>query len=114
MGTPTQYPTDQYAVGGQATVSGYIVTSCKLGFVEDKENKQNSNGTHRCKIVYSRRRTWDLEMEAESGTNTTTLVEGGEITIDSVLCNIESVSVTETRGPTLVSLSAIEQDEHMT
>ncbi|MCK9432569.1 MAG: hypothetical protein M0R00_06395 [Candidatus Omnitrophica bacterium] len=114
MSTPTQYPDAQHAVGGQPTVTGWIVNSSKMGFVEDSEDKQNANGTHRSKIVYSRRRTWDLEMEAESGTTVTTYVEGGEITIDDVLCNITSAFITETRGPTLCSLSAIEQAEHMT
>ena len=114
MGTPSQYPDAQFTVAGQPTVSGWIVLSSKSGFVEDTEDKQNANGTHRAKIVYSRRRTWDLEMEAEDGTTVETYIAGGEITIDSVLCNITSADLSETRGPALMSLSAIEQAEYMT
>jgi len=104
----TQYPASQLAVGGQLTVSGYDVLSSKQGFQEDKESYQNADGTHKADVVYSRRKTYELTMQAQHGSSGDTYTAGGNITINGATCLITSVDVEKTRGPQIVTLSAIE------
>jgi len=104
----TQYPVTQLTCGGQPTVSGFDVLSSKEGFQEDRESYQNADGTHKADVVYSRRRTWDLTMQAQNGASVDQYAVGGTITINSVLCNITAADVEKTRGPSVVTLTAIE------
>jgi hypothetical protein len=103
-----------HTVGGQPTVTGYVVISAEYGIEEDQEVKQDANGRFLSKITYSRRPTLKLEMEATSGT-TPTYQNGGTIasgTIadghgDAMGWKIRSATVTNTRGPIAVSLDLI-------
>lgn len=111
MSTPVQYPTNQLAIGGQPTVPGYVVTSAVYGYAKDEEDRPNSNGTHKVKIQYSKRKTLSLTLEAEYGTNISTIVDGDEMTVDDVLYNIVSAVPTKTRGPTILQVELIQQAE---
>lgn len=116
MATPTQYPTNQLLVGGQPTVAGYTVLSATPGYAKDEEDKQNANGTHRCKIQYSKRRTLSLELEAQYGTTIATICDGDEMTVEyptgnSVLYNIISAVPVHTRGVTVVKVELVAQAE---
>jgi len=104
-----QHPASTYAVGGQSTVSGWDVLSCREGFVEDREPHQDIDGSHKADIVYSRRRTFELELKAMNGTTSATLVAGGTMTYDSILCNIINVQFSKTRGPMVATVSLVQQ-----
>lgn len=108
-----QYPTAQLAVGGQPTVSGYDVMSATFGFQEDRESYQNADGTHKVDIVYSARRTLSLELQAQAGTSVA-FYKGGTVDVGGITYCITSCSIATTRGPTVVSLELIEQDEAIT
>jgi hypothetical protein len=114
MSTPVQYPAAQVQVGGQPTVTGWTVTSAKAGWSKDEENKQNADGGHRVRILYSKRRTWDLTLEAQSGTDPSTIKDAEELTVDGVLYNIVTAEPTFTRGPVVMQVSLIAQAEGLT
>ena len=111
MSTPVQYPTNQQLIGGQPTVAGYIVTSAVYGYAKDEEDRPNTDGSHRVKIQYSKRKTLSLTLEAEYGTTVATIVDGDEMTVGGTLYNIVSVVPTYTRGPTVLAVELIEQAE---
>jgi hypothetical protein len=108
---PTQYPANQLAVGGQGTLSGWDVNVTNRGFVEDPGNYKWPDGRHKVKIVFSRRRTWDLTLQAQFGTNQETLRNGGAVTFDGVLCNIENYQSSSTHEPVTATLTLIEQGD---
>lgn len=62
-----QLPADQYAVGGQPTVTNYEVISVTHGFEEVSENHTTPAGAHNAKVATSRRKTLQLELEAKDG-----------------------------------------------
>jgi hypothetical protein len=103
-----------HTVGGQPTVSGYVVINAAYGIEEDQEVKKDANGRFASKITYSRRPTLKLEMEAESAT-TPAYQDGGTIASGSIKdgngdamgWKIRSATVTNTRGPITVSLDLI-------
>lgn len=108
-----QTPT-AFSVGGQPTVSGYVVISAVYGVEEDSEKKADSNGRFLSKITYGRRATLKLEMEAESGT-TPAYDAGGTIASGSITdgagnatgWKIRDAKITQTRGPIAVSLDLV-------
>jgi hypothetical protein len=106
-----QLKTDVYELGGQPTVAGYKVISATPGFEEDSEVKQNAAGQFNADITYSRRKTLQLEMEAEHGTDVSTLQTAGSVTVSAVLYNIRDYSASKSRGVTTVSLDLIQQAE---
>jgi hypothetical protein len=111
----------EHTVGGQPTVSGYVVTNAVYGVEEDTETKQAPDGGFLSKITYSRRPTLRLEMEAESGT-TPAYSDGGTIASGSITdgngdamgWKIRSATVTNTRGPIAVSLDLIGLTDYLT
>jgi len=110
----TQYPTAQLEVGGQATVSGYDVLSHQESMVEDSEDYKKADGTHRCEIVYSRRTQHTLELQALSGTDSSSMVKGGNITINGNTCKMKSADLSKTRGPQVLNVVAINEAEELT
>jgi len=122
MTTQIQYPSAQVLTGGQPTaaadfavLSGYEVISATPGYLKDEENKQNSNGTHRCRVQYSKRKTWSLELEAHSGTDITTITDADELTaIDGTKWDIISAVPTHTRGVTVLKVELVAQTDSIT
>jgi hypothetical protein len=108
-----QTPT-AFTVGGQPTVSGYVVRNAVYGYEEDAEQKKDANGRFLSKITYSRRATLKIDMEAESGT-TPAYNAGGTIASGSITdgagtatgWKIRDAKVTKTRGAIAVSLDLI-------
>ena len=119
MTTPAQYPTAQlpetkgFAVGGQFIYEGYLCNVTKTGFKEIAEDKQNPDGSHRAKMVYSRRPTAALDLEALDGKDGTELRKGGAVTINAIIWNIESVEITNTSHPIMLTMSLIGQVEDL-
>jgi hypothetical protein len=119
MSTPVQYPSAQVLVGGQPTaaadfavLSGYEVISATPGYTKDEENKSNGDGSHRCRVVYSKRKTWSLELEAHSGTDITTITDADELTdISAAKWDIISAVPTRTRGVTVLKVELIAQTD---
>ena len=111
---PEQLPATQHTVGGQATVTNWDVISQEDGFQEDSENTQNANGTHRCKITYSRRKTKSLELQGQSTADPTAFSDGGEYTLDTVDYTIESATARKTRGPIMVNVDLLSQVDDIT
>ena len=115
----TQLPTGQYKVGGQPTLSGWQVITGTYGLEEDSETKYDSNGRFKCKIVYGRRSTLQITMEAISGTTTTTYDNGGQIASgvfadgagNATAWKIRSSSRINTRGPVQVTLDLVAQTD---
>jgi len=104
-----QLPASQYEVGGQETVSGWVVTENGWSFEEDSEAHQDAAGQHKCDITYSRRKVLSLSLKAENGTTVDTFDEGGTYTHDAVAYKIRSVNRRNTRGPVEVDLELISQ-----
>ena len=102
-----QLPATKYTIGGQVTVSGWQVISSAWGIEEDAETKYNAAGQFEAEVVYSRRKTLNLTMEADHGTTVTAYDTGGSITISEVVYEIRSVQRTNTRGPVQVTLDLI-------
>jgi hypothetical protein len=119
MATQVQYPASQVLTGGQPTaaanfavLSGYEVISATPGYLKDEENKQNSTGTHRCRIQYSKRKTWSLELEAHSGTDITEITDADELTdIAAAKWDIISAVPTHTRGVTVLKVELVAQTD---
>ncbi len=114
-----QLPTAVYAIGGQPTVSGWVLPQAQYGIEEDTEAKQNSNGRFNAKITYSRRPTLQVTLEAEHGTTLTAYQDGGQIA-SGVLADaagtetawkIRNATLTKTRGPAQVELDLIAQTD---
>lgn len=122
MATQVQYPSGQVLTGGQPTaaadfavLSGYEVISAVSGYLKDEENKQNSNGTHRTRIQYSKRKTWSLELEAHSGTDITSITDADELTdISGAKWDIISAIPTHTRGVTILKVELVAQTDSIT
>lgn len=112
-----QLPATQYVIGGQPTLTGYVLPSAQYGIQEDAENKQDANGRHKCKIAYSRRATLSVTLEVTSGTPT--YQNGGEIASgvfadgagNATAWKIRSATLTKTRGPKVVELDLISQTD---
>lgn len=109
-----QVPAAQHTVGGQVAVTGWDVIEQSDSFIEDAENTPNANGTHRCKITYSRRLTHDLSLQAQSEADASVFSEGGTYKWNTnVDCTIESATARKTRGPTMVDVSLLEQVDQL-
>ncbi len=114
-----QLPTAVYAIGGQPTVSGWVLPQAQYGFEEDSEVKTNSNGRFNAKIAYSRRPTLQVTLEAEHGTTLTTYQTGGAIAGgvfadgggNATAWKIRNATLTKTRGPAQVELDLIAQTD---
>jgi hypothetical protein len=115
-----QLPVEQYVIGGQPSVAGYVLPQAQYGFEEDADQKQDENGRFRCKISYSRRPTLNVTLEVTSGTPT--YQAGGEIAADvfadgagnSTAWKIRNATLTMTRGPQIVELDLIAQTDLVT
>jgi len=102
-----QYPTNTLAVGGQGTLTGWDVLSDAPGFAEDASSYKNPNGTHKVDIVYSRRKTHELSLQAQFGTTPAALRAGGTITYDGTLFRITAFNPSRTHEPMTATLSLI-------
>jgi len=102
-----QYPTNTLAVGGQGTLTGWDVLEEGGGFEEDARPYKNPNGTHKVDIVYSRRQTKELTLQAQFGTTPATLLQGGTITYGGVLYRIRNFTPRSTQEPLSATLSLI-------
>lgn len=111
--TPVVEPLAAFALGGQYTFTGYVVTVSDLDFVEVKDTKYNPDGTFRAEIVYSRRRKATLDMEATGVLDGTEFISGGMITINAIVWKIEGAPVSYSRNPVMVKLSVIELVEQV-
>lgn len=122
MSTQIQYPAEQVATGGQPTaaadfavLSGYEVISATPGYLKDEENMQNSNGTHRCRIQYSKRKTWSLELEAHYSTNIALITDADELTdVGGAKWDIVSAVPTYTRGVKVLKVELVAQTDSVT
>jgi len=118
---PEQLPENQYVVGGQPTVSGYILPQAQYGFEEDADQKQDGNGRFRAKITYSRRPTLTVTLEVLDST-TPAYQNGGEIASgvfvdgagNATAWKIRNATLTKTRGPWMVELDLIAQTDLVT
>ena len=99
-----QRPTNTLASGGQGIVSGWDVLSVDPSFNEIRNVYYNPNGTKKVAHVVSRVKTFTLELQALYGTTAATLLTGGTITYDGVLCEIIKVSPKLTSGPIMCTL----------
>jgi hypothetical protein len=60
-----QLPASTYAIGpGTRSVTGYEIIRQTGGKVDDGEDKAGPSGAHKARIVYSRRKTLQIELEA--------------------------------------------------
>lgn len=115
----TQLPTGQLQVGGQPALTGWNIISGTYGIEEDAETKYDAAGRFKCKIVYGRRATLQVTMEAQSGTTTTTYDTGGGILSgvfadgagNATAWKIRNSTRTNTRGPVQVTLDLIAQTD---
>lgn len=112
-----QLPLAQYTIAGQLTATGYIISQNAYGIEEDSETLYDEDGRFKCKITYSRRSTLSVSMEVTSGTPT--YQDGGEIASgvfddgagNATAWKIRSASLTKTRGPQMVELDLIAQND---
>jgi hypothetical protein len=114
---PEQLPSGTYVVGGQPTLSGYILPSAQYGFEEDSEVKTKPDGSFNCDIAYSRRVTLSVSLEVLTASASAYKVyaKGGTVAsgvfakLDgtAVGWKIRSATVSQTRGPVVVSLDLI-------
>jgi hypothetical protein len=110
-----QLPATQYLIGGQPTVTNYVVRSATFGIEEDTEDKQGADGKHVAKLTYSRRKTLQLELEALGTATQGTYQVGGALDVDYVptavggnmVWKIRDASEGLTRGAQTVSLDLI-------
>ncbi len=118
---PTQLPADVYLLGGQPNVAGFKVREADIGRVDDAENVAGPAGQHKCKIVYSRRPTKQIQCETTTG-DPDIYIDGGALDADFVptstaldmVWRIQDVSVALVRGITVVSLDLIKLTDSIT
>jgi hypothetical protein len=108
-----------FTVGGQSTISGYIVINEVDGFVEDGESKTTALGQHYCDITYSRRKTKVVTLELAHGTTQTPYMKGGHVDatfgdLGTAAWEIRNVSKQNTRGATQLTLDLISITEDIT
>ena len=114
-----QLPASTFVIGGQPTLSGWVLPTAQYGFEEDAENKQTGAGRFLCKITYSRRPTLSVTIEAEHGTTLTTYESGGTVASgvfadgagNATAWKIRSANRTKARGVTQVQLDLIAQTD---
>jgi len=98
-----QLPASQYTVDGQTEITGFVVVSDTDGFEEDGETKQNADGSFKCDITYSRRKTKSLNLDVTDEDMLGFYVEGGGLDADYAgtsdpAWEIRSVTRVNTRG----------------
>lgn len=111
-----QLPAAQYLIAGQATITNYEIIDDSRSFVEDTEDKSDSDGQHKAKITYSRRETVSITADAEAAATPKDYL-GGEIASGIIAredgtasaWNILNATITKTRGVQQVQLELIEQ-----
>jgi hypothetical protein len=114
-----QLPAGVFVIGGQPTLSGWVLPTAQYGFEEDAENKTDAAGRFLAKLTFSRRPTLNVTLEAESGTTLTTYESGGAIASgvftngggDATAWKIRSAVRTKTRGVVQVVLDLIAQTD---
>ena len=118
-----QLPSALYDIAQQPTLGGalsglYEVISATYAMEEDTETKFGGNGQFKAEITYGRRETCQLELEALSGTDSSTLAQGGQLASGILVLadgstasawNIRSASYGKTRGVQTLSLDLIQQ-----
>jgi hypothetical protein len=110
-----QLPAAQYIVGGQLTLTGWILPQNSYGIVEDAETKTLASGAFKCDITYSRRQTLKVTLEALTGATPSTYSKGGTIAsgvfADSAgaatAWKIRDVQFSQSRNVTIVELDLI-------
>jgi len=114
-----QLPSALYTIGGQPTLAGWQIISAVYGMDVDKEEKKTSTGRFKATIIYSKRPTLQLVMEADSGTTTTPYQTGGQIlsgvfatgTGSATAWKIRNAGKVNTRGAVQVTLDLIAQTD---
>lgn len=110
-----QLPADQYVVGGQLTVAGWVLPENSYGIEEDGETKQDAAGVFKSELTYSRRQTLSVTLECTAAGTQADYSKGGTI-LSGVFVNsqggptawkIRNVTDTRTRGPRVVTLDLI-------
>jgi len=116
-----QIPAEQYVIGGQQTLAGWVLPQQQYGFEEDADQHKDGAGAFDCKITYSRRQTLSVTLEAEASTVTTTYAAGGQIASGiftdgngaATAWKIRSAPTTKTRGPVQVTLDLVSQTDDL-
>ena len=122
-----QLPSETLAIAGLPTLGGalankYEVLGATYGFEEDSEVKVGAAGQFKSDIVYSRRETCQLELEALHGTDSATLSKGGQLASGILTLadlstasawNIRSASWGLTRGVQTLALDLIQQADKL-
>ena len=118
---PEQNPVEQFAVGGQSTITGLIVLEETDGFEEDVETKLTTAGQFKADVVYSRRKTKSLSIELSNTATITHYVEGGYVdaafapaAAALAVWEIRSVSQTRTRGAVQLELELVSLSDEVT
>ena len=99
-----------FELDGQTEIAGFVVVSETDGFEEDGETKQNANGSFKCDITYSRRKTKELTLDVTSESVLELYVVGGGLDADFLgnttpVWEIVSCTRTNTRGPVQIQVS---------
>lgn len=117
-----QLPASTVIVGGQATLTNWIVESQEYGFVEDGETIQEASGTWLCDVTYSRRQTLTITLKAKTGATVSTYQVGGTIASGvftkadgstAVGWKIRDSKLSKTRGINVVQLDLIALDDEI-
>ncbi len=114
-----QLPPDVYVVDGKDTLAGYILPEQQYDFEEDGEPRYDGNGRFTTELAYSRRPTLNVTLHVLSAT-TPAYHEGGEIVSgvfadgagNATAWKIQpGTTLTKTRGPWVVNLQLIAQND---
>lgn len=121
-----ELPIAAYNLNGQPVLGGvlldkYEVIDATYGLEEDGEVKQKGIGQFKSDIVYSRRETCQLELEALHGTDSTALSKGGQLASGilamedgtATAWNIRDASLGLTRGVQALTLDLIQQGDQL-
>ena len=123
MAANQQLPSALYAVGGQLTLSGWVLPQNAYGFEEDSEVKTEASGIFKADITYSRRQTLSVTLEALAAATVSTYQTGGSVASGvftladgstETAWKIRSATLTRTRGPVQVELDLIQLGDLIT
>jgi hypothetical protein len=111
-----QLPASQYIIGGQLTLTGYILPTHQYGIVEDTEDKQTAAGQFKCAITYSRRQTLNVTLEVTHGNATPSVYTKGGTIASGVFADsqgsatawkIQNVTEARSRGVPVITLDLV-------
>ncbi len=111
-----QLPASQYVIGGQLTLTGYILPTHQYGIVEDTETKYTAAGQFKAEITYSRRQTLNVTLEAAHGNATVSVYTKGGTIASGVFADsqgtatawkINNVTEARARGVPVITLDLV-------